>query len=110
MNNSVSSRLTEKTADEIIQYLYQPYMDMFDEVALERMCALNEAHVAVLHNKNLITPEIAKQLLAGIRILRDRGVPPVSGKLSAALLFLYFSGGRDRTMIWDTHRNARRLC
>ena len=36
--------------------------------------------------------------------------PPVSGKLSAALLFLYFSGGRDRTMIWDTHRNARRLC
>ena len=36
--------------------------------------------------------------------------PPVSGKLSAALLFLYFSGGRDRTMIWDTHQNARRLC
>jgi hypothetical protein len=37
-------------------------------------------------------------------------LPPVSGKLSAALLFLYFSGGRDRTMIWDTHQNARRLC
>ena len=36
--------------------------------------------------------------------------PPVSGKLSAALLFLYFSGGRDRTMTWDIHRNARRLC
>ena len=36
--------------------------------------------------------------------------PPVSGKLSAALFFLYFSGGRDRTMIWDIHRNARRLC
>ena len=33
--------------------------------------------------------------------------PPVSGKLSAALVLLYFSGGRDRTMIWDTHRNAR---
>jgi len=33
--------------------------------------------------------------------------PPVSGKLFAALLFLYFSGGRDRTMTWDTHRNAR---
>jgi hypothetical protein len=38
------------------------------------------------------------------------GVPPVSGKLSAAPFFLYFSGGRDRTMTWDIHRNARRLC
>jgi hypothetical protein len=38
------------------------------------------------------------------------GEPPVSGKLSAALLFLYFSGGRDRTMIWDIHRNERQLC
>ena len=36
--------------------------------------------------------------------------PPVSGKLSAALLFLYFSGGRDRTMIWDIHRNERQQC
>ena len=74
MNNSISSRLTEKTADEIIQYLYQPYMDMFDEEALERMCALNEAYVAVLHNKSLVTAEIAKQLLKGIQVLRDRGV------------------------------------
>jgi len=24
--------------------------------------------------------------------------------------FLYFSGGRDRTMTWDIHRNARPLC
>ena len=37
-------------------------------------------------------------------------VPPVSGKLSAALLFLYFSGGRDRTITWDIHRNANLLC
>ena len=36
--------------------------------------------------------------------------PPVSGKLSAALLFLYFSGGRDRTMTWDIHQNENRLC
>jgi transposase len=42
--------------------------------------------------------------------MRSAGIPPVSGKLSAALLFLYFSGGRDRTMTWDIHRNARRLC
>jgi hypothetical protein len=36
--------------------------------------------------------------------------PPVSGKLSAALFFLYFSGGRDRTMIWHIHRNEKRRC
>ena len=36
--------------------------------------------------------------------------PPVSGKLSAALLFLYLSGGRDRMMVWDIHRNAKLLC
>ena len=36
--------------------------------------------------------------------------PPVSGKLSAALLLLYFSGGRDRMMTWDIHRNVRLRC
>ena len=35
---------------------------------------------------------------------------PLSGKLSAALLFLYFSGGRDGTMTWHIHQNARRQC
>ena len=45
----------------------------------------------------------------GDAIPADRA-PPVSGKLSAALLFLYFSGGRDRTMTWDIHWNARRQC
>ena len=39
-----------------------------------------------------------------------RRYPPMSGKLSAALLFLYFIGGRDRMMIWDIHRNEKRLC
>lgn len=74
MNNSVSSRLTEKTADEIVKYLYKPYMDSFDEVDLERMCALNEAYVVVLARQKLITDEIAKQLLVGIQHLRDVGV------------------------------------
>jgi hypothetical protein len=41
---------------------------------------------------------------------RSSMAPPVSGRLSAALLFLYFTGGRDRTMIWDIHRNGNRLC
>jgi len=48
--------------------------------------------------------------LLGAARLTARPYPPVSGKLSAALLFLYFTGGRDRTMIWDIHRNGNRLC
>ncbi|TGD62129.1 hypothetical protein EYC08_17070 [Tabrizicola sp. WMC-M-20] len=41
---------------------------------------------------------------------RLRGEPPVPGKLSAALFFLHSLGGRDRTMTWDIHRNARWPC
>jgi DNA-binding protein H-NS len=41
---------------------------------------------------------------------KPKRTPPVSGKLSAALLFLYFSGGRDRKMIWDIHRNENLRC
>jgi CheY-like chemotaxis protein len=53
-----------------------------------------------------------KQALRLVEELAEQidAVPPVSGKLSAALLFLYFTGGRDRTMIWDIHRNGNRLC
>ena len=44
-------------------------------------------------------------------LLVDQTQPPlVSGELSAALFFLYFSGGRDRTMTWDIHRNAGLRC
>ena len=43
-------------------------------------------------------------------VLVTGGDPPVSGKLSAALLLLYFSGGRDRMMTWDIHRNVRLRC
>lgn len=74
MKNSVSSRLSEATADEIISSLYQPYMDMFDEVGLERMCVLNEAYVAILLRQKLITTEIAKKLLGGIQKLREGGI------------------------------------
>ena len=47
--------------------------------------------------------------LDGVAIAGDPQ-PPVSGELSAALLFLYFTGGRDRTMIWDIHWNGNQLC
>ncbi len=40
----------------------------------------------------------------------DHPRPPVSALLSAVLLFLYVSAGRDRTMIWDIHWNEDRLC
>ena len=44
------------------------------------------------------------------KLVEGSDIPPVSGKLSAALLLLYFSGGRDRMMTWDIHRNVRLRC
>jgi hypothetical protein len=40
---------------------------------------------------------------------RSVRTPPVSWKLSAVLLFLYFLRVRDRAMIWDIHWNEGRL-
>lgn len=57
----------------------------------------------------LIVEGVAQATAAGMNPQLGQW-PPVSGELSAALLFLYFSGGRDRTMIWDIHRNARLPC
>jgi hypothetical protein len=75
------------------------------QAAVEADSALSYGDVFALH-------EIWKDLgfdRALRRSLRS-GKPPVPGKLSAALFLLYFSGGRDRTMIWDIHRNVRLRC
>src|SRR5690554_3330195 len=72
--------------------------------------------VEIYHPRRIIaapTPVIARQgpEVSGFgppaARVQHRRRPPVSGKLSAALLFLYFTGGRDRMMTWDIHRNAR---
>ena len=43
-------------------------------------------------------------------LLRRPDVPPCVREVVRCSTFLYFSGGRDRTMTWDIHRNARLRC
>lgn len=73
MKNSVSSRLTERTATEVARTIYEPPMQGFDGAALERMCALNEAHAVMLADCNLVPPEIARDILRGIATIRAEG-------------------------------------
>lgn len=73
MKNSVSSRLTERTAVEVARTIYEPPMHGFDDQALERMCRLNEAHAVMLAAQGLIKPDIAAKLLLGIEKIRTEG-------------------------------------
>ncbi len=73
MKNSVSSRLTERTAAEVARTIYEPPMHGFDDIALWRMCALNEAHAVMLAERGLIAADIARDLLRGIGKIRAEG-------------------------------------
>lgn len=73
MKNSVSSRLTERTAAEVARAIYEPPMQGLDSAALERMCALNEAHAVMLADCGLIPVAIACDLLRGIAAIRSEG-------------------------------------
>lgn len=128
MKNSVSSRLTERTAPEIARAIYEPPMQSFDASSLERMCALNEAHAVMLADRGLIPVEIARDLLRGIETIRAEGpeaidldpqfedsyfafenrLGQVIGKAAAGWLHI----GRSRNDIGSTldRMAARELC
>lgn len=128
MKNSVSSRLTERTAPEIARAIYEPPMQGFDASSLERMCALNEAHAVMLADCGLIPAEIARGLLRGIATIRAEGpeaidldpqfedsyfafenrLGQVIGKAAAGWLHI----GRSRNDIGSTldRMAARELC
>ena len=67
-------------------------------------------HNSVAKAIDYLMPPKGERWDAFAAFLHDGRIPPVSGKLSAALLLLYFSGGRDRMMTWDIHRNVRLRC
>jgi argininosuccinate lyase len=75
--NRVSARLSEWTAEEVARTIYAPSMGDFDAAGLERMCALNEAHLVMLHGCGLVAPDIARTLLAGIARIRAEGVAAI---------------------------------
>lgn len=73
MKNSVSARLSERTAPEVAAAIYEPSLRNFSEAALERMCALNEAHVVMLARRGLIRAEIARSILVAVARIRSEG-------------------------------------
>lgn len=73
MKNSVSARLSERTAPEVAAAIYAPSLQNFSVAALERMCALNEAHVVMLERRKLIATDIARTLLSAIARIREEG-------------------------------------
>lgn len=73
MQNSVSSRLAEATAPEVATAIYAPSLGSFDVAALDRMCALNEAHALMLAECGLIDRDTAASLLRGIARVREDG-------------------------------------
>lgn len=73
MKNSVSARLSERTAPEVAAAIYLPSLKSFSVNALERMCVLNEAHVVMLAKCELVSVDVARSLLTGIAQVRAEG-------------------------------------
>jgi hypothetical protein len=61
-------------------------------------------------NSEVIQLDLTTAVTARSVYIDGEDGPPVSGMLSAALLFLYFLGGRDRAKTWDIHRNENQRC
>ena len=74
--------------------------------------SLGQTYVLPMHQQPMNLEPIWELRYQAFTLRQTPGCsfPPVSGKLSAALLLLYFSGGRDRMMTWDIHRNVRLRC
>lgn len=73
MKNAVSSRLTERTAEEVANAIYRPGMAGFDDAALEAMCQLNEAHLVMLLEQGLVGKPVVQSLLRAIAQIRAEG-------------------------------------
>ncbi len=77
MKNSVSARLTERTAAEVARTIYEPPMQGFDDKALDRMCRLNEAHAIMLEKQGLVPRPVVAELLRGIERIRSEGAAAI---------------------------------
>lgn len=75
--NAVSSRLSERTAKEIAELVYRPLMGTFDNMALDTLCQLNEAHAVMLVEQDLIDRSVGQSLLKAIAQIRAEGVEAI---------------------------------
>lgn len=77
MKNAVSSRLSERTAEEVANAIYRPGMAGFDDAALEAMCQLNEAHLVMLAERGLVDRAVARALALAIGRIRAEGAAAI---------------------------------
>ena len=77
MKNAVSSRLSERSAEEVANAIYRPGMKAFDDVVLARMCSLNEAHLVMLCEQGLIARPLARTLAQAIARIRAEGAAAI---------------------------------
>ncbi|MDH2398392.1 argininosuccinate lyase [Bradyrhizobium sp. SSUT18] len=75
--NAVSSRLSERTAKELADVIYQPGMAGFDHPALDALCQLNEAHTVMLVEQGLIARSAGQSLLRAMARIRSEGVKAI---------------------------------
>lgn len=75
--NAVSSRLSERTAQELAEVIYRPAMAGFDDTALDTLCRLNEAHAVMLVEQGLIDRSVGRSLLKAMARIRAEGVEAI---------------------------------
>ncbi|WP_313617762.1 argininosuccinate lyase [Agrobacterium sp.] len=128
MKNAVSSRLSERTAEEVVNAIYRPGMASFDDAVLEAMCQLNEAHLVMLVEQQLVGRPVAASLLKAIAHIRAEGASTIDldpqfedgyfafenrlSGIAGAKDTGFIHTGRSRNDIGGTldRMNARSLC
>jgi argininosuccinate lyase len=73
MESKVSRRLTEKVAQEVCDHIYAPRLARDFRTVFSHMSDLNQAHVLMLANRGLISPQAAKTLAAGLLQMEEDG-------------------------------------
>ncbi|RKF45016.1 argininosuccinate lyase [Paraburkholderia fungorum] len=89
MESKVSGLLHEALSSEAQAAIFLPWIEQAFGPSLPLLTQINEAHVVMLHDTGLLTPETASQLLAVVDDLAVAG--PAAFKLDGSLEDVYFN-------------------
>src|SRR5271163_3029357 len=73
MKSQVSERLKEPVAPEVLELIFQPRLSHDFAVNFAPITLINRAHVVMLRRQGIITPEVAKALLAAFATMERAG-------------------------------------